>query len=385
MKERQFIDCISVHVKAGRGGDGSASFRREALVPFGGPDGGDGGRGGHVILRGSQHIDTLLGIFYSPELVARNGEPGRGQQMYGRNGKDLIVDVPCGTTVIDEETNEVRFDIVEHGQQVVIAQGGRGGLGNLHWKSSTNQAPTKFTPGREGEEFQYRFELKVIADIGFVGFPNAGKSSILTEISDARPKIGAYPFTTLTPVIGTVRYDDFSQLRVADVPGILEGAHEGVGLGLDFLRHISRAKALVFVIDVAGVDQRKPWEDYRSLRNEVKSYDPELLKRPTLLVANKVDLPGSEENLAHLEKTARRKAIAVSTTDGTGLDILKEKLKALIKPVAPGASVPAPKAKAAARKAEPAQDHAELSPEKFAKASFFFSPVKAKAKKKKRQ
>ena len=383
MRERQFIDCISVHVKAGRGGDGSASFRHEAHVEFGGPDGGDGGRGGHVILRGSHHVDTLLGVFYSPNLVAQNGEPGHGQQMYGKAGKDLIVDVPCGTTIIDEETGEARFDITEHGQQVVIAKGGRGGLGNVHFKSATNQAPTKFTPGRDGEEFQYRFELKVIADIGLVGFPSAGKSSILTAISDAHPKVGAYPFTTLTPVIGTVHYDDFSQLKVADVPGILEGAHEGVGLGLDFLRHISRAKVLVFVIDVAGVDQRKPWEDYRALRREIESYDPELLKRPTLLVANKMDLPEAQENLAHLEKSARRKAISVSTVDGTGLDILKEKLKTLVKPHAPGASVSAPRAKSA-KKAQPEQDHSELSPEKFANATFFVDPVKAKTKKKKR-
>ncbi len=361
MKERLFVDCLPVHVKAGRGGDGSPSFRREAHVEFGGPDGGDGGRGGNVVLRASRHVDTLLGIFYSPRLFAQNGEPGRGQRMFGRNGDDLVVDVPCGTTVIDEETGEVCFDVVEDGEQVVIARGGRGGLGNVHWKSSTNQAPTKFTPGEEGEEFHYRLELKVIAEVGLVGFPNAGKSSLLTAVSDARPKIGAYPFTTLNPVIGTVAFDDFATVRIADVPGIIAGAHEGVGLGLDFLRHISRAKVLVFVVDAAGVDGRTPWADYKALRDEVSSFDPSLLERPSLLVANKLDLPGADANLAKLERVARRKAIAVSAADGTGLDELKARIRQLIKPVVPGAATSKRRAR---------QDHAEVSAEKLAKASF---------------
>ena len=361
MKERLFVDCQSVHVRAGRGGDGSPSFRREAHVEFGGPDGGDGGRGGNVVLRGSRHVDTLLGIFYSPRLFAENGEPGRGQKMFGRNGSDLVIDVPCGTTVIDEETGEVCFDVVDDGQEVVIARGGRGGLGNVHWKSATNQAPTKFTPGEEGEEFHYRLELKVIAEIGLVGFPNAGKSSLLTAISDARPKIGAYPFTTLNPVIGTVVFDDFATLRVADIPGIIAGANEGVGLGIDFLKHISRAKALVFVVDTAGVDGRTPWSDYKALREEVAAFDPSLLERPSLLVANKLDLPGADANLAKLERAARRKAIAVSTADGTGLEELKARIRQLVKPTPPGSST---------SKRRTRQDHAEVSAEKLAKASF---------------
>ncbi len=361
MKERLFVDCLPVHAKAGRGGDGSPSFRREAHVEFGGPDGGDGGRGGDVVLRASRHVDTLLGIFYSPRLFAENGEPGRGQKMFGRNGKDLVVDVPCGTTVIDEETGEVRFDIVGDGEKVVIARGGRGGLGNVHWKSATNQAPTKFTPGEEGEEFHYRLELKVIAEVGLVGFPNAGKSSLLSAVSDARPRIGAYPFTTLNPVIGTVFFEDAASVRIADVPGIIAGAHAGVGLGLDFLRHISRAKVLVFVVDAAGVDGRTPWADYKALREEVASFDPSLLERPSLLVANKLDLPGADANLAKLERVARRKAIAVSASDRTGLDELKARIRQLVKPVLPGA---------ATSKRRVRQDHAEVSAEKFAKASF---------------
>ncbi len=361
MKERLFVDSLPVHVRAGRGGDGSPSFRREAHVEFGGPDGGDGGRGGNVVLRGSRHVDTLLGIFYSPRLFAENGEPGRGQRMFGRNGADLVVDVPCGTTVVDEESGEVRFDVVEDGQEVVIARGGRGGLGNVHWKSSTNQAPTKFTPGEDGEEFHFRLELKVIAEVGLVGFPSAGKSSLLAAISDARPKIGAYPFTTLNPVIGTVAFEDFATVRVADVPGIIEGAHDGVGLGLDFLRHISRAKALVFIVDAAGVDGRTPWDDYKALRRELSSFDPSLLERPSILVANKLDLPGADANIAKLERAARRKAIPVSTVDGTGLDELKARIRQLIKPTPPGA---------ATAKRRSRQDHAEVSADKFAKASF---------------
>lgn len=365
MKERQFIDCTTVRVRAGRGGDGSPSFRRESHVEYGGPDGGDGGRGGNVVLVGSRHEDSLISLFYSPNLFAENGENGHGQQMHGRNGKDLVVKVPCGTTVINEETGEACFDVVEDGQEVIIANGGRGGFGNVHFKSSTNQAPTRYIPGAEGEEFTYRFELKVIAEIGLVGFPNAGKSSLLTAISDARPKIGAYPFTTLNPIIGTVIYPDGSALRVADIPGIIEGAHEGIGLGIDFLRHIARAKVLVFVVDCAGTDGRTPWDDYKALRNEIRNYDPEMLKRPTLLVANKMDTPAAEANLARLEKAARRSVIAISAADGTGIDDLKAKIKEMIKPVVPGA------VKASAKKrASVGDDHAEVSAEKFAKAGF---------------
>lgn len=364
MKERQFIDSISVHVRAGRGGDGSPSFRREAHVEFGGPDGGDGGRGGNVIFRASHHVDTLLGIFYSPRLFAKNGGNGRGQKMYGANGEDLIIDVPCGTVVINEDTEEVCFDITTDGEEVIVAKGGQGGLGNVHWKSSVNQAPTKFTPGKEGEEFHYRLELKVIAEAGLVGFPNAGKSSLLTALSAARPKIGAYPFTTLTPSIGSVVFDDYSCIRVADIPGIIDGAHQGSGLGLDFLKHISRSKVLIFVVDIAGTDNRQPSDDYKALRRELKSYDPELLTRPSLLVANKCDVPGTEENILRLERTARRKAIVVSATTGEGIDLLRAKLKSLIKPEVPGGT------SSQKKRTSSEQNHDEVSQEKFAKASF---------------
>lgn len=366
MKERQFVDSVKVFVRAGRGGDGSASFRREAHVEFGGPDGGDGGHGGDVVLVGSRHEDSLVSLFYSPKLIAENGQPGRGQQMHGRNGRTLEVPVPCGTSVIDEETGELVFDVLEDGQRVTIAKGGRGGFGNIHFKSSTNQAPTRFIPGKDGEEFNYRFELKVIADIGLVGFPNAGKSSLTAAVSEARPKVGAYPFTTLNPVIGTVVYPDDARIRVADIPGIIEGASEGVGLGIDFLKHISRAKVLAFVIDCAGTDNRDPVCDYKALRAEIRRYDPEMLKRPTLLVANKMDEPAAEANLARLEKAARRRAIAISTLDGTGIDELLAKFRIAVKPSTPGSSAPS---KARPRNAQSSGD-SEISEAKLAKASF---------------
>ena len=381
MKTRQFVDCLTVQARAGRGGDGSASFRREAHVERGGPDGGDGGRGGHVILCGDINEDSLIRLFYSPRLVAEAGVAGRGQQMHGRNGADLVVHVPCGTLVFDEETDELRGDITADGQELIIARGGAGGLGNIHFKSSTHQAPTEFTPGREGEEFRLRMELKVIAEVGLVGFPNAGKSSLLSALSAARPKIAAYPFTTLNPIIGTAVFGDFSQIRIADIPGIVEGAHTGVGLGLDFLRHLSRAKALLFVVDAAGVDGRTPWDDYRALRREMRLFDPALLKRPILLVANKMDLPGAAENLARLDAAARRQALPVSVATGQGLDDLRARLKALIRPVAPGA---APRGVPRVLKAAAAGDGL-VTPEKLAHASFFDLAPPASRKKQRRQ
>lgn len=366
MKTRQFVDCVTVQVQAGKGGDGSASFRREAHVERGGPDGGDGGRGGHVILRGNRNEDSLIRLFYNPRLFAEAGVPGRGQQMHGRNGADLVMDVPCGTSVFDATTDAFVCDITSDGQEVIIARGGKGGIGNVHFKSSTHQAPTECTPGEAGAEFRLRLELKVIADLGLVGFPNAGKSSLLAALSEARPKIGAYPFTTLNPMIGSVRFEDFSQVLVADIPGIVEGAHEGVGLGIEFLRHLARAKALIFVVDTAGSDGRTPWDDYRALRREIRLYDAALLKRPILLVANKMDLPAARDNLARLERAARRQAIPVSVTTGEGLDLLRTRIRTLIKPLPPGhASERTVKAIAKA-----AADHEIVSAEKFAKASF---------------
>lgn len=363
MKSRKFVDCVTLHVRAGRGGDGSASFRREAHVERGGPDGGDGGRGGHVILRGESNEDSLLRLFFSPDLRAADGAPGRGQQMHGRNAPDLVVNVPCGTEVFDADSGAQLYDIVTHGQEAVIAAGGRGGLGNVHWKSATHQAPTEFTPGEAGQEFRLRLELKAIADVGLVGFPNAGKSSLLAAISDARPKVGAYPFTTINPMIGTIVYPDYSQVRVADIPGLVKGAHSGVGLGVAFLRHLARARLLLYVVDAAGVDGRAPWDDYRALRREIGFYDAALLRRPSLLVANKLDLPEAAAHLETLARRARRRAIAVSTLDGRGLPELLQRLKLAVKPKAPGAAAPS------AKRAAPVHDM--VTAERVAQASFF--------------
>ena len=258
MKAKSFIDQVEVLVRSGRGGDGSSSMRREALVEFGGPDGGDGGRGGDVVFVASEHVNSLLSFYYDPKCFAQDGGNGQSQKMYGKRGKDLIVPVPLGTEVYDAETELLVADITEPGQRVIVAKGGAGGYGNVHFKSSVNQAPTERTLGGEPEERRLRLELKTIADAGLLGFPNAGKSSLLSSLSSATPKIASYPFTTLNPIVGTIVYDDFAKIAMADVPGIIEGAAKGVGLGLAFLKHLERSKVLVYVIDMAGTDNRVP-------------------------------------------------------------------------------------------------------------------------------
>lgn len=335
MKTRSFIDQVTVHVKAGKGGDGSASFRREALVAFGGPDGGDGGRGGDVVLRASVHVNSLISIYFQPRLFAENGVDGSGRQCYGRRGRDLVVDVPPGTIVTEAETGIVIADLSEVGQKVVVAKGGNGGFGNVHFKSSVNQAPTERTLGGEGEEKRLKLELKTIADAGLVGFPNAGKSSLLSRISAAAPKIASYPFTTMNPIVGIVNYADFSKISVADVPGIIEGAARGVGLGLDFLRHLERARVLIYIIDMAGTDGRKPWEDYLVLKREVMAYSDDLASRPYLVVANKMDVPEAKDNLNIFIKETQEKPIAVSCAGGddAGLDEFKNNLREIVMPV----------------------------------------------------
>ena len=314
MKTRTFIDQVDVIVRSGKGGDGSASFRREALVAFGGPDGGDGGRGGDVVLRASTHVNSLISLYFDPKLIAEDGVPGSGKRCFGRRGKDLVVDVPCGTLVTDLDTGLVVADIVDPGQRVVIAKGGAGGYGNVHFKSAVNQAPTEHTPGGPAEERRLHFELKTIADAGLLGFPNAGKSSILTALSSATPKIASYPFTTLNPIVGTIEYDDFAQIRMADVPGIIEGASQGVGLGLAFLKHLERARVLVYMIDMAGTDNRKPWDDYRVLADEIAAFNAELPERPFLVVANKMDQAAARKNLKRFVKETGITPIALSCT-----------------------------------------------------------------------
>ena len=351
MKTRTFIDQVDVIVRSGKGGDGAATFRREALVPFGGPDGGDGGRGGDVVFRASTHVDSFVALYFDPHLFAENGVPGSGRKCYGRRGKDLVVDVPPGTIVTDSATGLLVADIVEPGQRVVVAKGGAGGYGNVHFKSAVNQAPTEHTPGGPAEERRLHLELKTIADAGLLGFPNAGKSSLLSAISAATPKIASYPFTTLNPLVGTVVYGDFAKIRVADVPGIIEGASRGVGLGMEFLRHLERSRVMVFVIDMAGTDGRAPWDDFRILKNEISGYSSELADRPYVVVANKMDRAEARRNLRRFVRETGIVPVAICCRDAKkglreyaglkdwngplGMDAFLEALRDAVKPKAP--------------------------------------------------
>lgn len=319
-----------VYAAAGNGGNGCMSFRREKYVPHGGPDGGDGGHGGSVILVGDRDEDSLLRLYFVPHQKAKSGEHGRGKKQYGLCAKDLIIKIPCGTEVWNKETGELLGDVLTHGQQLTVARGGKGGLGNVHWITSTHQAPREHTLGETGEEVTLRLELKLLADVGLVGYPNAGKSSILTSISDAHPRIGSYQFTTLNPIIGTMIYDDYRRITVADLPGLINGAHEGAGLGDRFLRHVERAPILAYVLDMAGVDGRDPVDDFKSLKNELKQYRKDLLKRPFIVVANKMDLPEAAGNLATFRRKTRIKPVEISTLSKAGLLDLRKALYDLV-------------------------------------------------------
>ncbi|MGN0854112.1 MAG: GTPase ObgE [Kiritimatiellia bacterium] len=332
MKAKTFIDQVEVLVRSGKGGDGSMSMRREALVEFGGPDGGDGGRGGDVVFVASDHINSLLSLYYDPKCFAQDGGPGQSQKMYGKRGKDLVIPVPRGTEVYDVDTGLLVADITEPGQRVIVAKGGAGGYGNVHFKSSVNQAPTEHTPGGPAEEKRLRLELKTIADAGLLGFPNAGKSSLLTALSSATPKIASYPFTTLNPIVGTIRYDDYANIAMADVPGIIEGAAKGVGLGLAFLKHLERSRVLVYIIDMAGTDNRRPHEDFHVLKKEIEEYSAELAGRPCLVVANKMDAETAPENLVEFIRETGVKPIEISCATRAGLDVFKEELRRIVNP-----------------------------------------------------
>ncbi len=327
MKIRKFVDTAAAYVRAGNGGDGSGSFRREAHVPLGGPDGGDGGRGGHVIFEADRSEDSLTRISFSPHLTAGDGAPGAGRQMHGRNGRDLVVKVPCGTTVKNLATGELLADITEHGHRTILARGGKGGLGNVHFKTSTNQAPRHHTPGEAGESFDVLVELKLVAQVALVGFPNAGKSTLLGAITNAHPKIAPYPFTTVNPIIGTMRFPDCTGLTVVDVPGLIAGSHEGKGLGHDFLRHIERCRFFVFVIDMAGTDGRGPAADFKALREELRLHDPELGARPFLVAANKMDCPDAAGNLKEFTRSTGVRPTPISAELREGTDALRERIR----------------------------------------------------------
>ncbi|HRH82374.1 MAG TPA: GTPase ObgE [Thiobacillaceae bacterium] len=292
----KFIDEATIEVIAGKGGNGSASFRREKFIPMGGPDGGDGGRGGSIWAVADRNLNTLIDFRYTRVFRAQHGENGRGSDCYGKGGEDLTLRVPVGTVFHDAETDAVLADLAADGQKALIAKGGRGGLGNLHFKSSTNRAPRQCTPGEPGEQRELRLELKILADVGLLGMPNAGKSTFIRSVSAARPKVADYPFTTLHPNLGVVRVDNNRSFVVADIPGLIEGAAEGAGLGHQFLRHLARTRLLLHLVDLAPFDpETDPVREARAIVEELRKYDEDLYRRPRWLVLNKLDLIPEEE------------------------------------------------------------------------------------------
>ena len=324
----KFVDEAKIEVFAGKGGNGVASFRREKFIPKGGPDGGDGGRGGSIYAVADRNLNTLIDYRYTRKFQAKNGENGRGSDCYGRGAPDIELRVPVGTVITDLDTGETIADLDKNGEKALLAKGGKGGLGNLHFKSSTNRAPRQFTYGTEGEGGQFRLVLKSIADAGLVGYPNAGKSSLVSLITRANPKIGAYPFTTLHVNIGTLEYPErYEKLRLADIPGLIDGASDNRGLGHKFLRHIERCKVLVLMVDMAGTDGRDPSDDYENLVRELGLYSPELIKKPMIVAANKMDEDAAAENLKTFRK--RHKGldiIPISCLSEEGIPKLKSEI-----------------------------------------------------------
>lgn len=390
-----FVDEIKVFARAGHGGRGCVAFLREAFRPKGGPIGGDGGRGGDVVLRADRSLNNLVNQYHAPRLIGENGGHGLGKGKHGRAGKPLIVQVPCGTMVwrvvppegtvgsgvtpttpadpvtppktegfpvsaetraplplaggpravevvlAEEPTPEPRgrswrrgelvADLTEHGQEVILCHGGRGGYGNRHFATARRQAPRFAQPGEAGEEGEFLFELRTMADVGLVGYPNAGKSTLLTALSRARPKIASYPFTTLHPQVGVLEYPDWYRLTLCDVPGLVEGAHQNVGLGHEFLRHIRRCRALAVVLDMAGMDGRKPWEDYRQLLGELEAYDPSLLERPRLVVANKMDEASAPKHLRSFKRRVpKTPVLEMAAALEEGLDPFRQAIRSLV-------------------------------------------------------
>jgi GTP-binding protein len=388
-----FIDEIKIYALAGHGGKGCVAFHREAYITKGGPSGGNGGRGGSVILQADHDLNNLIGQYYVPRLIAPGGEAGMGKGMDGHAGKDLIIKVPCGTLVWklpsakpiekiedeDDDENETEHenknpmfststgkrpllrraasgkalevdlskddasdekisgispqgelvaDLTQHGQQFILCKGGRGGLGNRNFATAARQTPRFAQPGEPGDEGNFLLELRIVAEVGLVGYPNAGKSTLLTAISRARPKVAPYPFTTLHPQIGIVEYADWHRLTVCDVPGLIEGAHMNVGLGHKFLRHIQRCKILVLLLDMAGTDGRKPWDDYKQLLSELELYDPALLEKPRLVVANKIDEAVAEKNLKGFKKKIKKVSLLpISAAFGEGMEKFKDTIR----------------------------------------------------------
>jgi GTP-binding protein len=337
-----FIDEVRILVKAGDGGNGCMAFRREKYVPRGGPSGGDGGRGGDVTLVADPHENTLLKYRFNPEHKAERGRHGEGSNCTGAEGHSIELDVPVGTVVYDEETGERLFDFTEPGQRFVVATGGRGGKGNARYSTSTHQAPTEHQPGFPGEEKRLRMELKLLADVGLVGFPNAGKSTLISRISAARPKIAAYPFTTLEPNLGVVQIADFRSFVVADIPGLIAGAHLGHGLGIQFLRHIERTRLLVHLVDVSEASGRDPVRDFETVMEELASFSPDLVAKPMIVVAAKMDAAQDPGRVAALRRLAEQRGLPffeISSATGLGIEQLKFAMAERVLAPAPSASV----------------------------------------------
>ena len=321
----KFLDQVKIYIKAGNGGDGSPSFRREKFIEFGGPDGGDGGKGGSVILKAEQNLNTLIDFRYQQHHKAKRGENGAGQNRTGKSGEDLILKVPLGTQVFEEDNKTLIYDFTKISEEFTAAAGGKGGLGNTRFKSSTNRAPRKFTKGTQGEEFTIWLQLKTIADIGIIGLPNAGKSSLLASVTNANPKIANYQFTTLNPNLGVASYDD-KEITIADIPGLVEGAHKGTGLGIQFLKHIERCKSLLHLIDITSEDLKK---SYQQVKNELKKYSNKLTKKKELIVLNKIDLIDEKEVnnvIKDFKKNTKSEVIAVSTFNKSSVSKIKSKL-----------------------------------------------------------
>lgn len=329
----KFVDSCQLEVVAGNGGNGSVAFRREKFVPFGGPSGGDGGRGGDIVFVVAEGLSTLLDLQHVHTLRARDGQHGMGADCYGKGGEDLLVRVPQGTEVYDAETGELLFDLKSKDERAIVAKGGKGGRGNMHFATSTDRAPRRAEPGDPGEHKKLRLELKVLADVGLLGFPNAGKSTFVSAVSRARPKVADYPFTTLVPHLGLVRVDDEASFVVADIPGLIPGAAEGAGLGIRFLKHVERTRALLHLITVDPGEGRDPKADYEALTKELAKFDTELAARPTLVAMSKADLPEVREAYEKLKPVFAKKKIKlrlVSAATGEGMKELVNDLFALV-------------------------------------------------------
>tara|TARA_B100000575_G_scaffold68145_1_gene52689 strand:- start:429 stop:1412 length:984 start_codon:yes stop_codon:yes gene_type:complete len=321
----KFLDQVKIFIKAGNGGSGSPSFRREKFIEFGGPDGGDGGKGGSVILKSEQNLNTLIDYRYQQHHKAKRGDDGSGQNRTGKSGDDLILKVPLGTQVFEEDNKTLIFDFIKIGEEYVAAIGGKGGLGNTRFKSSTNRTPRKFTKGGAGEEFTIWLQLKTIADIGIVGLPNAGKSSLLAAVTNANPKIANYQFTTLNPNLGVASYDN-KEITIADIPGLVEGAHKGVGLGVQFLKHIERCKSLLHMIDITNSDLMT---SYKQIKLELKNYSPKLLRKKEIIVLNKTDLIKESEIkkiVKNFSKNIKSEILTLSTFEKKSISKFKAKL-----------------------------------------------------------